>query len=150
MSDLLCITMELFLSYQDRPGTFDVILGHIPSFSYGDDRSLADMLHFSSLDREISYLLHRSLFLWFSSRWAFSGAWRSGCDCPTIHDPANSFDEIVVVTLADYSLETPQWITHLRWRWIPPAEHFELETFDSLWHLVRPRDSNEWVTRLCL
>ena len=108
MSDLLCIPMELFLSYQDRPGTFDAILGHIPSFSYGDDRSLANLLHFSSLGREISYLLHRSLFLWFSSRWAFSGAWRSGCDCPTIHDPVvDCFDEIVVVILADYSLETP-------------------------------------------
>ena len=49
MSDLLYIPMELFLSYQDRSGTSDAILRHIPSFSYGDDRSLADLLQFSSL-----------------------------------------------------------------------------------------------------
>ena len=31
-----------------------------------------------------------------------------GRDCPTIHDPVvDCFDEIVVVTLVDYSLETP-------------------------------------------
>ena len=29
MSDLLCIPMELLLSYQDRSGTSDAILGHI-------------------------------------------------------------------------------------------------------------------------
>ena len=108
MSDLLYIPMELFSNYQNRPGTFDAILGHILSFSYGDDRSLADLLHFSSLNWEILYFLYRSLFLWFPSRWAFSGAWHSGCDCLTIHDPAiDCFDEIVVVTPTDYSLETP-------------------------------------------
>ena len=108
MSDLLCIPMELLLSYQDRSGTSDAILGHIPSFSYRDDRSLTDFLQFSSLGREILYLLYWSLFLWFSSRWAFSGAWHSSCDCPAIHDPAiDCFDEIVVVTLMNYSLETP-------------------------------------------
>ena len=77
MSYLLRIPMESLLSYQDRSSTFDAILGHIPSFSYGDDRYLADLLQFSSLGREILYLLYWSLFLWFSSRWAFSGAWRS-------------------------------------------------------------------------
>ena len=31
-----------------------------------------------------------------------------GRDCPTIHDPVvDCFDEIMVVTLADYSLEVP-------------------------------------------
>ena len=108
MSDILYIPMELFLSYQGRSGTSDAMLGHIPSFSYRDDRSLIDLLQFSSLGREILYLLYWSLFLWFSSRWAFGGAWHSGCDCPAIHDPAvDCFDEIVVVTLVDYSLETP-------------------------------------------
>ena len=29
MSDLLCIPMELFLSYQDRSGTSDAILGRV-------------------------------------------------------------------------------------------------------------------------
>ena len=49
MSDLLYIPMELFLSYHGRSGTSDAILGHIPSFSYGDDLSLIDLLQFSSL-----------------------------------------------------------------------------------------------------
>lgn len=71
MSDLLCIPMELLMSHQDISGTFDATLGHIPSFSYGDDCSLTDLLQFSSFDREMSYLLHGSLFRWFSSRWAF-------------------------------------------------------------------------------
>ena len=63
MSDILCIPMELFLSYQDRSGTSDAMLGHIPSFSYGDDHSFTDLLQFSSLDGEILYLLYWSLFL---------------------------------------------------------------------------------------
>ena len=46
MSDLLYIPMELFLSYQGRSGTSDAMLGHIPSFGYGDDRSLIDLLQF--------------------------------------------------------------------------------------------------------
>ena len=106
MSDLLCISMELFLSYQDRSSTSDAILGHIPSFSYGDDHSLIDLLQFSSLGQEILYLLYWSLFLWFSSRWVFGGAWHLGCDCPAIHDPTvDCFDEIVVVTLVDHPFE---------------------------------------------
>ena len=108
MSDLLYIPMESFLSYQGRSSTSDAMLGHIPFFSYRDDRFFIDLLWFSSLSREILYLLYRSLFLWFSSRWAFGGAWHSGCNCPTIHDLAvDCFDEIMVVALMDYSLETP-------------------------------------------
>ena len=79
-----------------------------------------------------------SLFQWFSPRWAPRGARLLGFDCPTIHD--SSLDrcfEVAVVTLADYSLETPHWIIHLGWRWIPPVEYFELETFDLFWHFVR-------------
>ena len=141
MSYLLRIPMESLLSYQDRSSTFDAILGHIPSFSYGDDRYLADLLQFSSLGREILYLLYWSLFLWFSSRWAFSGAWRSWSWLSHLHDPiVDCFDEIVVVTLVDYSLETLYWIIHLRWWWILPIEHFELEEFDLLWYFVRPCD----------
>ena len=48
-SNLLCIPMELFLSYQGRSGTSDAMMGHIRSFSYGDDRSLTDVLQLSSL-----------------------------------------------------------------------------------------------------
>ena len=44
MSDLLCTPMGLFLSYQDGSGTSDAMLGQIPSFSYGDDRSLTNLL----------------------------------------------------------------------------------------------------------
>ena len=51
--------------------------GIFPSFSYGGDRSLTDLLQFSSLDWEMSYLLHGSLFRWFSLRWAFIRAWHS-------------------------------------------------------------------------
>ena len=58
MSDLLCIPMELFFRSQDRSGTSDAMLGHIPSFSYGDDHSLIDLLQFSSLARETLYLLY--------------------------------------------------------------------------------------------
>ena len=54
--------------------------GIFPSFSYGDGRSVTDLLQFSSFDREISYLLHGSLFWRYSSRWAFSVAWRSDRD----------------------------------------------------------------------
>ena len=42
----------------------------------------------------------------------------------------------MVVTLAAYSLVTPQWIIPLRWQWIPPAEHVELEASDLLWHII--------------
>ena len=81
--------------------------GIFPSSSCRGDGFLTDLLQFSSLGREILYMRYCSLFLWFSSRWAFSGAWRSSCDCPTICDPAvDCFDEIVVVTPTDYSLET--------------------------------------------
>ena len=77
--------------------------GIFPSFGYGDERSLIGLLRFSSLGREILCLLYWSLFLWFSSRWAFSGAGHSGCDCLTIRD--SSVDcciEITVVTLSDH------------------------------------------------
>ena len=60
MSDLLCTPMGLFLSYQGILGTSDVMLGHILSFSYRDGCSLTDLLQFSSLGREILYLLYWS------------------------------------------------------------------------------------------
>ena len=57
-----------------------------PSFSRGDDRSLTDLLQFPSIGRDILYWPYWSLFLWFSSRWALSGARRSGFNHPTSHD----------------------------------------------------------------
>ena len=62
---------------------------------------ITNLLQLSSLGREILYLLYGSLFWWCSSRWAFNGARRSGCDCLTICD--SSVDcciEIMVVTLS--------------------------------------------------
>ena len=41
---------------------------------------------FSSLGWDVLYLPYWSLFLWFSLRWAFSGARCSRFDCPTSHD----------------------------------------------------------------
>ena len=79
--------------------------GIFPSFSYGDGRSVMDLLQFSSFDREISYLLHGSLFWRYSSRWAFSVAWCSGCDCLAIHDSSvEGCIEITVITLSDHFL----------------------------------------------
>ena len=64
-----------------------------------------------------------------------------GFDCPAIHDFSVDFCvEVALVTPTDYSLETPHWIIHLRWRWTPPTEHFELEVSDLLWHFIRPCD----------
>ena len=51
--------------------------GIFPSFRYGDDHFLTGLLQFSSLGREISYLLHESLFWRYSPGWAFIGAWHS-------------------------------------------------------------------------
>ena len=53
----------VILELSGHIGTSDAMLGHIPSFSYRDDRSLIDLLQFSSLGREILYLLYWSLFL---------------------------------------------------------------------------------------
>ena len=115
MSDLLCILIELLMSYQDGSGTSDTILGHIPSFSYGDDHFLTNLLQFSSFGREMSYLLYGSLFWWCSSRWVSSGTGRSGCHCLAIHD--SSVDcciEITMVTLSDHFSGDPL-VDHSIW-----------------------------------
>ena len=53
VSDPLHIPMEFLLGYQDRSGTFDVILGHFPSLSRRDNGFFSmDLLQFSSLDQE--------------------------------------------------------------------------------------------------
>ena len=75
------------------------------SFSYGDDHSLTDMLQFPLLGREVLYLLHWSLFLCCSSRWASSRARCSGFDRPTSQDySVDCYVKIVVCLLLDYSL----------------------------------------------
>ena len=82
--------------------------GIFPSFNCRDDGFLIDLLQSSSLSQEIYYLPYWLLFVWFSSRWDFSRAWHSGFDGLAIHDSSvDSCVEIVVVTLASYSLETP-------------------------------------------
>ena len=56
-----------------------------------------------------------------------------GFDYHVIHDFSVDFCvKVVVVTLADYSLEIPHWITHLKRQWVPPAELAELKASDLL------------------
>ena len=94
---------ELFLGYQDRPDASDAILGHISFLQLKRWWFSPDLLQFSSLDREILYLHYWSLSLWFSSRWAFDGVGRSGCDCLAIRDSsADCCIEIALVTLSDH------------------------------------------------
>ncbi|RVW59790.1 Gag-Pol polyprotein [Vitis vinifera] len=48
----------VFSGHRDRSGTSDVILGILPSFSPGGDRSLTYPLQFPSLDRDMLYSSH--------------------------------------------------------------------------------------------
>ena len=68
---------------------------------------------------------------------------------PTSQDySVDCYVEIVVCLLPNYSLRLYR-IIRSGWRWILPAEHYELEEFGLLWHSDRPCDFIEQVIRLC-
>ena len=147
-SDLLYIPMELFSSHWDGLDALVAILWHISLFwlwRWLFSQILVTV--FITWTRDIS-LHYWSQFLWFWPRWAFNEARHSSFDCPTIHDSlVDCCVEIMVVTLADYSLETPHWVISLRRGWISPIEHVELEASDLLWHIIKSRDSVRWAVR---
>ena len=90
--------------------------GIFPSFGYEEGHSITNLLQFSPLGREISYLLHRSLFWRYSSRWAFSGAGHSGCDCLAIcYSSVDCCIEITVVTPIRSSFFWDSLVDHLIW-----------------------------------
>ena len=85
----------------------------------------------------------------FSSRWAFSGARCLSFDHPTSQDySVDCYVETVICLLPYYTLRLYR-IIHSGWRWILPAEHYELEEFGLLRHFDRPHDFVEPVMRLC-
>ena len=85
--DHLYVPMELFSTYQDRPDTSDVILGHISLiqllrqlFSH---RSVT-VFHHLAERYCICFAGHYSRV--FLSRWVFNGAWHSDYSLETLSD----------------------------------------------------------------
>ena len=84
------------------------------SFSYGDDCFLTDLLQSSLLEREIFLCIIGHSFGHFGRDEPSNEHDLLGFGCPAIHDFSVDFCvEVAVVTLTDYSLETPYCIIHL-------------------------------------
>ena len=89
--------------------------GIFPSFSCGNDYFLTNLLQSSLLGRGIFLCIISHSFSDFSRDEPPEKHDLLGFDCPVIHDFSVDFCvKVVVVTPADYSLETPRWIIHLR------------------------------------
>ena len=125
--------LELFSSHQGRLDAQLLYWSIFPSFSCGDDCVLTDLSQ--------SPLFDRGMFICVTSHSFDDFCWDEppeehnllGFDYPIIHDFLVDFCvKVAVVTAMDYSLDTPHWITPLRWRWVPPTEFAELEASNLL------------------